>query len=213
MKAKSFLSQSRRSPSVIRERGFSLIELLVVVAIIMSIAVAATPSMVNVISTARMRGNMSSLATFIQQARADAIRENKTRSIYTTLSNSEYIVYKADVATGGTNPAMSVADGIIPMGKQVTYLGTPTGAGAPSVLDSNTAFGSTITAGSATISINSRGMPCAYNTASGKCVAPAAFIWYFVFQPPFGSNRWGAMSISQAGRIKAWYWDGAEWTN
>ena len=218
MKRMRFLIDTRRDATRRKPaQGFSLIELMIVVAIIMSIAVAATPSMVNLISSARMRGTMSTLSTFLQSARGDAVRENKARSIYITSSNSEYMVYKADMLA--TAPAMTDAsvEGLMPMGKQVVYIGTPTGAGAPSALDNTTTFGSsTITPQNSTISWNSRGIPCVI-VGSACTTSPStgsnAFVWYFVFQPPLGSNRWGALSVSPAGRVKAWYWDGASWTN
>jgi len=190
-------------------RGFSLIELMIVVGIILAVAVASTPTMVNVISAARMRGGITSLATFLQSSRGNAVRRNEYRSDYAVLVSSEYFVFEGVSST--TTPAVTTASGLIPMGKQVTYLGTPTGANAPAVLDNATAFGSsTVALSNGTITWNTRGMPCSYTSTTCNSTA---FIWYFIFQPPLGSNRWGAMSVSPAGRIKAWYWDGSKWTN
>ncbi len=194
------------------ERGFSLIELMIVIAIILVISVAATPYMVNVVSSARMRGSMSSMATLAQRVRGDAVRMNLTKSMWNTQLNSEYFLYSA---TGqDTAPATTAADNIMPAGKQVVYVGTPTGSNVPSTLDPATAFGSsTVTVETGTsISFNSRGMPCLWS--SGSCgTTGVAFVWYFIFQPPLGSNRWACLSVSPAGRIKTWYWSGSAWTN
>jgi hypothetical protein len=86
----------------------------------------------------------------------------------------------------------------------------------PAILDPAMAFGSsTIAVGNSAISFNSRGIPCLWDTSTGLCgnSGSQAFVWYYVFQPPFGSNRWAALSVSPAGRIKNWYWDGAAWKN
>lgn len=213
MQRKDLMRRPRRG-----ERGFSLIELMIVISIIMVIAVAATPYMVNVISAARMRGQMQSLATFIQQSRGNAVRTNTSRAIYLSQVHSEYIVYEADVASTQPTLSNSTTAFQMPMGKQVVYIGTPTGSNVPSTLDSATVFGSSsITPQtSGAIAWNTRGMPCVIS-GSTCTTAPAsgadAFVWYFVFQPPLGSNRWGALSVSPAGRIKTWYWDGGSWTN
>ncbi len=194
------------------ERGFSLIELMLVIGIILAITVAATPFMVNVVSSARMRGSMMSMATLAQKVRGDSVRMNVTKSIWNTQINSEYYLYSAD--SQDTPPGISAAENQMPAGKQVVYVGSPTGAGVPTTLDPATAFGSsTITVETNTaISFNSRGMPCLWS--SGSCsTTGVAFVWYYIFQPPLGSNRWACLSISPAGRIKTWYWDGAAWKN
>jgi type IV fimbrial biogenesis protein FimT len=192
--------------------GFSLIEMMVVVAMALVIAATAAPTMMNVVSSARMRGTMSNMSTYTQRARGDAIRSNVTKSVWNVLSSGEYFIYSADGAD--TAPALTASDGMMPAGKQVVYVGTPTGSNVPSVLDPATAFGSsTITVNTGTaISFNSRGVPCLWS--SGSCATTGqAFVWYFIFQPPFGSNRWACLSVSPAGRIKNWYWDGGAWRN
>lgn len=195
------------------QRGFSLLELLVVIAMSMAIAVTAVPGMVNAISSARMRGGMSSLTAFVMQTRGNSIRNNTFKANYVGFSASEYFVYQAPAAA--TVPAMSTAEELLPAGKQVVYMGTLTGSNAPSALDTGTAFGnSALTAANGPISWNTRGLPCLYGTGTGSaaCVNKS-FIWYFTFQPPWGSSRWAALSVSPAGRIKSWYWNGAAWTN
>ncbi len=217
MKANDLMRRERGE-----EGGFSLIEMMIVIAIIMIVAVASTPYMVNVISAARMRGNMQGLATFIQQSRGNAVRTNTPRAIYLTQVKAEYIVYEGDVqaAQPAYSPNGTITPFQMPMGKQVVYIGSPTGSGAPTILNNTTVFGSsTITPQTGTaIGWNTRGMPCVIDTTTGACTtSPAtgsdAFIWYFVFQPPLGSNRWSALSVTPAGRIKTWFWDGGAWTN
>ena len=193
--------------------GFSLLELMIVIAMALVITATAAPTMVNVVSAARMRGAMTNLTTFLQQTRGNAVRNNVFEADYIDLAASEYFVYQQTASP--TQPAMSTAAELLPMGKQVIYVGTLTGSNAPSALDTGTAFGnSALTAMNGAISWNTRGLPCSYGTGSGSAACTnAAFIWYFTFQPPWGSSRWAALSVSPAGRIKAWYWDGAQWTN
>lgn len=193
--------------------GFTLLELMIVMAMALVITVTATPTMVNVVSSARMRGAMTNLTTFLQQTRGNAVRNNLFEADYIGFSNAEYFVYQQTASA--TTPAMSTAAELLPMGKQVVYVGTLTGSNVPVALDTGTAFGnSALTAANGSISWNTRGLPCSYGTGSGSAACiNSGFIWYFTFQPPWGSSRWAAMSVSPAGRIKSWYWNGAAWTN
>lgn len=193
--------------------GFSLLELMIVIAIALAITATATPAMVNVVSAARMRGAMTNLTTFLQQTRGNAVRNNLFKTDYIDVAASEYFVYQQNSST--TQPALSTAEEMLPMGKQVVYVGTLTGSNAPSALDTGTAFGnSSLSAANGAISWNTRGLPCSFGGGSGSAACTnSAFIWYFTFQPPWGSSRWAALSVSPAGRIKAWYWDGSQWTN
>ncbi len=216
MKVKGLIMNSKpqtagRKPD--RAGGFSLIEMMVVLAMAMVIAATAAPTMMNVVSSARMRGTMSNMSTYTQRARGDAIRSNSTKSVWNVQSNGEYFIYSANGVN--TAPGLTGADGMMPAGKQVVYVGTPTGSNVPTILDPATAFGSssiTVNTGTA-ISFNSRGVPCVWSSGSCSTVGSQAFVWYFIFQPPFGSNRWACLSVSPAGRIKNWYWDGGAWKN
>ena len=217
MKVKGLMTKAKpriEGKRLDHQRGFTLLEVLVVVAMALVIAATAAPTMTSVVSGARIRGTMSSMATYVQRARADAIRTNTTKSLWTVLSSGEYFVYSAD--GNNTAPGMSAADGLMPAGKQVVYVGNPTSSNVPAILDPAMAFGNaSIAVANSTISFNSRGIPCLWDTSTGLCgsAGSQAFVWYYVFQPPFGSNRWAALSVSPAGRIKNWYWDGAAWKN
>ena len=59
---------------------------------------------------------------------------------------------------------------------------------------------------------NSRGMPCLPNLLTGVCGPTTGFLYYYKFKGG-GALRWGATSISPAGRIQSWYWNGTSWGN
>jgi prepilin-type N-terminal cleavage/methylation domain-containing protein len=59
---------------------------------------------------------------------------------------------------------------------------------------------------------NSRGLPCLYNSPT-NCPTGGGYVFYFSDTRPLGQSGWAAISISPAGRIKTWYWNGSTWAN
>ena len=57
--------------------GFSLIELLIVIAIIMVVAAMATPNVMNAINNIRLRGSAGDVAGLLQQCRQAALHDNR----------------------------------------------------------------------------------------------------------------------------------------
>src|SRR5207249_5929130 len=94
----------------------------------------------------------------------------------------------------------------------ISAYNTPTGTGAPPAI-TNAALGLSADPQIGNPSFNSRGLPCAYDTVTGLCTANVAFIKYFKDNRGSGSGRWAAISITPAGRIKRWFWNGSAWTD
>lgn len=193
-----------------RQAGFSLIELMVVAMIMMGIAIVAMPNMIGVIATSRLRSSMSSLSGLVQEARSKSVRENVVYSIRYTQILSEPFAY---IKPASSTAALATSDPQVGMGKQATSMSSPTGTGAPPALDGATLWGGIPNPVSTEVSFNPRGIPCAYNSGTGACPTNVGFVYYFSFQPPFGGNRWAAISVSPAGRVKTWYWNGTAWSN
>lgn len=195
--------------AVERQKGFSLIELLVVVAILMCVAAVAMPNMVGIIATSRIRSSMGNLSGFVQNCRSTAVRLNTTKTIFNTQIEGGPFAYIADP----TATSITGADAQLPVGRSALWISDLSGPGVPSELTPELAFqNSTVTPLHGNLSFNNRGLPCNYVSAT-NCETGRGFIWYFRFQPPFGQDRWAALSISPAGRVKSWYWSGTAWSN
>ena len=187
------------------DHGFSLVELVMVVAILLVIAAFATPYMVNVVANVRLRAGMTSLSGVFQNCRSIAIKNNRIMSThFTTMANGP-VAYVKDAKV--SSPTLAATDPQAQLGAPVTQVANIGSViGGPTTLDSTT-LGFTPQSGDP--SFNSRGLPCSYS--SGTCTTPTGFVYYFTDSRPLGKNGWAAVSISPAGRVKVWMWTGSGW--
>jgi Tfp pilus assembly protein FimT len=185
-----------------RPAGFSLLELIVVTFILIVIGVIALPNMVNVVSNARLHGGATSLSAMLQNCRMLAVKENKTKTTYFDIMANGPVAYVKNATD--VNTALASGDPQVQLGTPLTRYVTPTGADAPTTLDPG------FTASTGNPSFNPSGLPCAYS--GGNCTN-SGFVYYFKDRRPMGKSGWAAVSISPAGRIKRWFWDGSNWTN
>src|SRR4029077_8104444 len=65
-----------------KQDGFTMVELLVVVILVMIVAGFAIPGMMSSLRQARIRGAASDYAVLLEQARTYAIRDNRYYSTY-----------------------------------------------------------------------------------------------------------------------------------
>src|ERR1043166_7160706 len=153
-----------RSPSMDaktpRMAGFTTAELLIVVALGLTVTTLATPNMLTVIANTRLRGNITTLSGIFQNSRMLAVKNNRTMTTHLSTAPQGIMAFvKLATDTSGavaTDPQVELEAPII-------EYATPNDVSV-SALD-NTALGFTPLSGDA--SFNSRGLPCAYS--AGTC--------------------------------------------
>ena len=182
--------------------GFSLLEALITVSVGMVIATTAIPNMNNGIANIRLRSSMSSLSGVLQNCRMLAVKNNRTMSTHFQATSYGVMAY---VKRASDSSSLGTGDSQVQLQAPVTRMTAPAGPDAPAALDSGT-LGFTPQTGDP--SFNTTGMPCAY---SGGACPHYGFVYYFTDTRWNGSNGWAAISISPAGRIKRWFWNGSEW--
>src|ERR1043165_6674809 len=76
-----------------RSSGFSLIELLVVVAICLVVTDFAIPSITTTVDTFRIRGTVTSATGLIQRARVQAIKRSFTQRVHFATVNNNVVLF------------------------------------------------------------------------------------------------------------------------
>src|SRR2546423_13669744 len=163
--------------------GFSLLEVMVVVAVGLMITAIGLPRMSNVIANMRLRSSMTSVSGLLQNTRAMAIQQNKTMTAkHFNRTTSPYsLVYYVKNATDMS--VFSTTDTQVWMEAPITPYPAPTGVSAPaSITTSALSFTPQAVDTSVPVyaSFNSRGLPCLAPVppATGSC-SNYGFVEYF----------------------------------
>ena len=190
--------------------GFTLTEIIVVLAIVMTLAAVAFPIFTTISYNIRLKSAATNISGLMQQARILAARQN---AVYTVLipSTGGSACINLNPGTNSTcdagEPVIRFNSNVVPAaGAPNGSGGTPTAYVLPGDSSTTTAYDNATTLGYST-----RGLPCAYVT--GTCSTPAAsyFVYYLQDARPGGTIGWAAVVVTRTGRTKTYTWNGASW--
>ncbi|HYL13512.1 MAG TPA: prepilin-type N-terminal cleavage/methylation domain-containing protein [Terriglobales bacterium] len=198
-------------PRVPEQRGFSLLEIMAVLAIAMIVTAMSGMMMMNLRNQYRLRTSTVDLSTLLQRARMRAVRDNRNYQVVIDPLAQPLRVF-VDLNKDGiwTQGAPGVTeDPVIQMQTGVTVqLGT-SGAGNPTV--PNSTLGFTPQAAGAVVGFTARGTPC-YVNGGGVCSSwdltpkPVGFV-YYVQSTSGAATILAAISIAPSGRFQVWTYD------
>jgi prepilin-type N-terminal cleavage/methylation domain-containing protein len=189
------------------ERGFTLLELLVVLTIFGVIAGIAVPQFMHVLYNSQLRSAAAEISDLTQQARMGAARANAITPVRFQLTGGlqqAYIDLNNNSALDTNEPSVMFAKSI------VGAAGAPTGSGGTPTAYTLVGDSSTGTPfdNSNVLAYSARGLPCNY--VSATCATPAASYFVFYFQDT-RTNVWSAVLVTKSGRSKVLMWNGAAW--
>jgi len=213
-----------------------MLELMIVVAILLILAGMIVPKMLGVIDDQKVRASAQAYAGLMQMARSRATQDNAVYQVLNSTTNGvpvAYIDLNGDRTFNdtGTNaePAVllaapiTVSDAGVPSGfGNNTLLGIPPYSDSTSPMVSDGSGG--IAAGTAIpgMAFNERGLPCQRVAAAEVCknaplvgapptARPIAYITYLQYKIRTGGTAYAAITVTPAGRVKTWVYQGGKW--
>jgi prepilin-type N-terminal cleavage/methylation domain-containing protein len=190
-------------------KGFSLLEIIIVMAVMLCLAGVAFPIFTKISYNVRLKSAATNLSGLMQQARILAARQNV---VYTVIIPSTG--GKACINDPTLNSVCDSNDQVIQFNSNVTpAAAAPDGSGgtpSPYVLAGDTGTGTPYD-NATTLAYSARGLPCAY--VSSTCTTPPTtyFVYYLRDSRPDGSIGWAAVVVTRTGRTKSYTWNGASW--
>ena len=191
--------------------GFSLIELMIVIAIILVISALAMPSISRAITNVRLHSAMTSVSGQLQRTRIQAVRTNRISMAQIGTLNGATVMFVDQAAL----QPRAIDSTIMPIVQMPQGVNVETAAVPPVDFPSDKLLGYTPPASPVPfqITFNQRGLPCLYDAATGTCpyhATNSAYQYYFRLQNSFG-DQWAALTITPAGRIRVWSFNGTDW--
>src|SRR5258708_7747647 len=198
---KSGFSRERIRPKN-TQAGFSLVELIVVLAGILIIVALAIPHMRQTIDNYRLDASRHSVASLLQQTRIQAVRSNTPYYAQFNTGTTPNMVY-ANAANGAF---ISGTDSDVTVDGNVVFL-DPGGLDHKQ-LDNAMSSGNTTAVGNigGSICFHAPRLPCTEQSSTPAiCIQSGNAANYFEWFMQSSSNGgWEAVTVTPAGRIKAW---------
>lgn len=104
-------------PAFESRRGFTLLELMLVLAILVTLGAIAAPRLVDVFERQKLNGSASNLRLAFDQARLDAMQTGQAQVFACTLESNEYtikpLMLQSDMANAGAGATVMTSAGTV----------------------------------------------------------------------------------------------------
>jgi prepilin-type N-terminal cleavage/methylation domain-containing protein len=179
------------------QRGFSLIELVVVMGMMAVLSAITVPSVLRSMSVYRLNDAATSMQNIVEVARYNAIRYNTQLNLRQAVVGGRTVFY-VDVAKSGayvnTDPAY-----FVPVNVQLAPAGAPAAG--------STGLASTAALGGGCIGFNSRGT-VDYSTCGGGVQS----VWFISIGLTTGAGGFRAVTVTPMGQAKSWIAQAGAWS-
>ena len=207
-----------------RTSGFSLLEIVIVVFVVLVVMAIAVPNVLLAVANVRLRSSAGDLAGLMQQARILAARTNpQTPPVYPIrygVRGGRQIAYidlnnSSDWSSSVTINGVTMSEPLVEFsGTVVPAAGAPSGSGgqpSPYVLAGDTVIGGSFFDNTNTLAYTPRGFPCDYSIPPA-CSTPAPkYFVYYLTDTRVGGAGWSGVVVTKAGRTKVVNWNGSSW--
>jgi prepilin-type N-terminal cleavage/methylation domain-containing protein len=187
-----------------KHRGFTLLELLIVVAVIAILGALSVPKMVTTVNDISLRYVASDISGLLQSGRMMAVRTNVSQSVMPGTLPDGTPAYFIDKSTA---VAYTVGDPILPISPKYTVW-RGAGSGAPNETTFLTNLNFTVDPAADNPSFSARGLPC---IGAAPCVPilGQGFVMFVSKPGIFGNIAWAAVVVNPSAHIQIWTCDQA----
>jgi prepilin-type N-terminal cleavage/methylation domain-containing protein len=189
-----------KSPTPEKARGFSLLELMVVLAVVSILTAMAVPRLLSAVSDISLRYAASDFSGLIQSARIQAVRKNTFYTIVPGNLPSGTPAYYLDLPKAGV---YTNGDPMLPISPGVTVW-PGIGSGAPNEGAFIASLNFTVNPGGSPISFNARGLPCVAAVNACPQTPGQGFVVFMSKATVMGGVPWAAVVINPSGHIQLW---------
>ncbi len=181
-----------------KHQGFTLLELMIVVAMILILGALSVPKMVTAVNDISLRYVASDLSGLLQSARMQAVRTNTaTSTMAGTLPAGTPIYY---IAAPGV--AYAAGDTILTLNPNVTVWRGP-GSGAPGEAAFLASLNFAIDPAADPPSFSARGLPC-IGAAPCNPILGQGFVMFVSHPGIVGNIPWAAVVVNPSAHIQVW---------
>ena len=211
-----------------RQKGFSLLELLICLVVMMVVTVAAFPTINKTLQIFKLQSSAQDVATLLQRARILAVRNNTTYSILFTAPVNGFQEACIDTNWNGvcdpTEPNVALARNVslVTDGSGVSPAQITCGALTTNCPAGFTGLNYQQQGANVPASYNDRGLPCIgtpanaeplpNNTACKELVnnTPTGFLYKFQYQGANGTT-YAAVTVTPSALVGVWLYSGTAW--
>jgi type II secretory pathway pseudopilin PulG len=209
-------------------KGFSTIELAVVMLVILIIASVAIPQAMTVMHMVRLNGAVSDFAALLQVQRIRALDDDRFYSSYIVAANGanpelafvDIFPQNANGTSGSGGLNRDPRDPLVSISQEVSPQPAAAApntanlrlqllpANSPVAPQDGSALGTPVT-------WSPQGLPCTPTLAGGTfvCDSQGGATAYWVFFQNNLTQAWAAVTVSPAGRIRRWSFSAGTWNS
>lgn len=182
--------------------GFSLVELMLVVAVMMILAAMTVPKMSTALNDIQLRYVGTDLSGLLQSARILSVQKNSFYAIQPGVVSGSPVYY-----IDKPGAVYAAGDAFVPVNTAITvFQGTGSGAPNEGAFLAGLKFG--VNAGANPPSFSSRGLPCL--AAVNSCTQNGqGFVMFMSKAAVTGDTPWVSVVVNPSGHIQVWSSDAA----
>jgi prepilin-type N-terminal cleavage/methylation domain-containing protein len=195
------------------DRGFSLLELCVVLAILMIVAGMLFINAVSAIRNIRLTQSATSYANLLQHARIRAVQDD-TYYMVRAVPGADPPTAFVDLAQTGTYSPTAPPDPMMTFLQDVVPKSFSDGPGLDDLKSKFLPASGldTVDTGDPGPTFGPRGLPCKPSAPSGGTCPSMTPTSYITFLQNAQSTKWEAVTVTPAGRIGIWSYNGTSWS-